>query len=202
MRAITDFINQNLNLASSVSQSTGVPVQDILGQWGLETGWGSSFAGQNNFGNVSPGGIVANYSSAQAGANAYANVLMQDNVNSSSPSAFAQSVASAGYATDPNYASKLLASINTVSSNMNTSSPYSGFDSYMNLLGLVTSPITQAIPQAAQAASSSPSNSGNTSTVSWLSSHLGNYGLVFFGAVLIVGALLISQKETIMEIAK
>lgn len=40
---------------------------------------------------------------------------------------------------------------------------------------------------------------GSTGT-SWLAAHAGNYGLVAFGAILALGALLISQKGTIVKV--
>lgn len=36
----------------------------------------------------------------------------------------------------------------------------------------------------------------------WISAHAGNYGLIIFGALLALGALLISQRETVLKVAK
>jgi len=225
MSNVSDFINQNLGLANSVSNNTGVPAVDILGQWGLETGWGSHFAGSNNFGNVSPGGIVANYSSPQSGANAYESVIKADNVNATSPASFAASLVNSGYATDPNYASKLTGAIMTASASMPQSpnastaiaNPVSAWDTlstlpnYINLGNSATDPMATTMQGLYnQVTGTSPGQSagakavtGSTSTIgNWVSSHIGNYGIVFFGAILIVGALLISQKQTVLSVAK
>lgn len=71
--------------------------------------------------------------------------------------------------------------------------------------------------QAAAAGASTPSqaaagggynaanaNMGPTSTTGvtgWLQSHLANYGLVVMGALLVLGALLISQRDNIAKVA-
>lgn len=217
MSNVTDFVNQNLDLANSVSASTGVPSADILGQWGLETGWGSHFAGANNYGNVSPGGVVADYATPQAGASAYASVIKSENVNASSPGSFAASVVNAGYATDPNYVSKLTGAIMTASAAMPQSAnattavaaPWyaSGFTGSV-LSDLTNSSVGQGLASIGQAVQSAPATvskatTGATSAIGdWISAHIGGYGLVFFGAILIVGALIVSQKGTILQVAK
>lgn len=57
------FIAQNAPLAAQVGQALGVDPVNLLGQWGLETGWGRSvIPGTNNLGNikdVSGGGVAA-----------------------------------------------------------------------------------------------------------------------------------------------
>jgi len=217
MSNVTDFVNQNLDLANSVSASTGVPSADILGQWGLETGWGMHFAGANNYGNVSPGGVVADYATPQAGASAYASILQADNVNASSPSSFATSLANAGYATDPNYATKLTGAIMTASAAMPQSTNatttvaapwYASGITGSVLSDLANSTVGQglaSIGQTVQAAPSTVSKATSSATSAigdWISAHIGGYGLVFFGAILIVGALIISQKDTVIKVAK
>ena len=217
MSNVTDFVNQNLDLANSVSASTGVPSADILGQWGLETGWGSHFSGTNNYGNVSPGGVVADYTTPQAGASAYGSVIQSENVNASSPASFAASVANAGYATDPNYATKLTGAIMTASAAMPQSTnattavaaPWyaSGFTGSV-LSDLAGSSIGQGLASIGQTVQSAPSTVSKATTSAtgaigdWVSSHIGGYGLVFFGAILIIGALIVSQKDTVLQVAK
>lgn len=39
-------------------------------------------------------------------------------------------------------------------------------------------------------------------TLAWIQAHAGNYGIIILGAVLAVGALLISQRKTIINVAK
>ncbi|MGK4845894.1 glycoside hydrolase family 73 protein, partial [Salmonella enterica] len=47
------FIAQNAPLAQQVGQALGVDPANLLGQWGLETGWGRSvIPGTNNLGNI------------------------------------------------------------------------------------------------------------------------------------------------------
>lgn len=53
---IGSFVEQNLPLAQKVSEKTGVAPEVLLGQWGLETGWGKSvIPGSNNLGNIKAG---------------------------------------------------------------------------------------------------------------------------------------------------
>lgn len=47
------FVQSYLPLAQKVSERTGVAPESLLGQWGLETGWGKSvIPGTNNLGNI------------------------------------------------------------------------------------------------------------------------------------------------------
>src|SRR6185437_3371814 len=49
----TSFANFYGPVADQVSQQTGIDSNTILGQWGLETGWGKSvIPGTNNLGNI------------------------------------------------------------------------------------------------------------------------------------------------------
>lgn len=79
--------------------------------------------------------------------------------------------------------------------------------------GFATGPAAQAAAAGAstpsQAAAgggynASSANLGPTSTTTvtgWLQSHLANYGLVVMGALLVLGALLISQRDNIAKVA-
>jgi hypothetical protein len=50
---VADFVGSYLPLAQRVSEKTGVAPEALLGQWGLETGWGKSvIPGTNNLGNI------------------------------------------------------------------------------------------------------------------------------------------------------
>lgn len=60
----------------------------------------------------------------------------------------------------------------------------------------VASPTASAGVQAAQAAKSVKLSG----PLAWIESRIGNYGLVAFGAILALGALLISQKGTIVKV--
>ncbi len=50
---VESFVQTYLPLAQKVSEKTGVAPESLLGQWGLETGWGKSvIPGTNNLGNI------------------------------------------------------------------------------------------------------------------------------------------------------
>jgi hypothetical protein len=50
---VSNFVGTYLPLAQRVSEKTGVAPEALLGQWGLETGWGKSvIPGTNNLGNI------------------------------------------------------------------------------------------------------------------------------------------------------
>lgn len=114
-------------IADKVSAKTGIDSNTILGQWGLETGWGKSvIPGTNNLGNIkSTDGSGVSATDNQTGSNDkyqkfdtpdafadhYANLL-----NSKYPGAIgtgadaaatAAGLVKGGYATDPQYASKV-----------------------------------------------------------------------------------------------
>lgn len=92
MADINDFINQYMPSAVKAAAQLGTDPAHVLGQWGLETGWGRSvIPGTNNLGNIKalPGQSgtaakdnqlgttdkYANYDSADASAQAYADLL-------------------------------------------------------------------------------------------------------------------------------
>ncbi len=195
MSNITDFISQYGNVAASTAASAGLSTSEVLGQWGLETGWGQHFAGTNNPGNVSPGGHVANYATIGDGAKAYLGALNYEGIGNmaNDPAGFAAALQSQGYATDPNYADKITAAIKTVEANNLGSLGYG-----MGGAGI------KSDPNAAyyMGGSSNGKPVDKSGPLEWISSHIADYGLVFFGGVLIVGALLISQRQTVVNIAK
>lgn len=50
---VADFVKEHGPLADKLAAQLGVPADAILGQWGLETGWGRSvIKGTNNLGNI------------------------------------------------------------------------------------------------------------------------------------------------------
>ena len=76
MGSIADFVNEFLGQAEQVSAETGLPADYVLGQAGLESGWGTSDAAQSyNYFGISPGGNLASYASPDAGFQAYANLV-------------------------------------------------------------------------------------------------------------------------------
>lgn len=113
--------------AERASKVLGVDSKTILGQWGLETGWGKSIVpGTNNLGNIkdfSGSGVGATdnmtgskdkyraYASPDAFADDYASLIQRkypNAVGAKDPLAFATALKSGGYAEDPNYVNKVV----------------------------------------------------------------------------------------------
>jgi peptidoglycan hydrolase FlgJ len=135
----TDLVTQAKSFAKSVwpqitqaAQALGVPPVAVLAQTALETGWGSSSAGNNIFG-VKAGngesstmrathevidGVLApqtssfrNYSSMADSISDYVGLIQSGfsaATGQNTVAGFAQALQSGGYATDTNYASKIV----------------------------------------------------------------------------------------------
>lgn len=126
MSDIHKFIRDNIGTAQAVADKIGVDPSIILGQWGLETGWGKSVVpGTNNLGNIKGKGVAATdnqtgstdqyrvYQSPQQFADDFTRVVAKY-LNAAGSGADATAYAKAlkpgqqgGYAEDPNYVSKL-----------------------------------------------------------------------------------------------
>jgi hypothetical protein len=65
-------------------------------------------------------------------------------------------------------------------------------------LGYMSNPIQSSL-NAGNAVAASPTVSGATG---WLQSHIANYGLVVLGGLLVLGALLISQRDKIQTVVE
>jgi flagellum-specific peptidoglycan hydrolase FlgJ len=121
------FVQNWLAAATSAGQQLGVSPQVLLGQWGLETGFGRS-AYNNNLGNIKPGSNYAgqtfinpgdqtayrSYATPQAFADDFVRLLQTGRYSGalntgSNALAYGQALQGGGYATDPNYAAKLAA---------------------------------------------------------------------------------------------
>lgn len=134
---IKSFISKVMPYAKSASSKTGLPVNYILAQWGLETGFGSktSYAmyQNNNLAGIKPDpkeGLYAGKDSTYAGfnslnsfVNAYAsfyknnsnyNTLMQDAAKGYSASQLAGVIGSSHYATDPQYGAHIVQALQEV----------------------------------------------------------------------------------------
>lgn len=137
MSDINNFIAANLQAAQLAAAQLGTDPAHVLGQWGLETGWGKSvIPGSNNLGNIKStngSGInavdnqlgtsskYAAYDSPADGAQAYADLLQQSRYSgvhgtSGDPAAFARGLVKGGYAEDAHYAGKLQGAIQAVKS--------------------------------------------------------------------------------------
>lgn len=194
MSDVSSFVQSNLPYAIATSQATGLPVDYILGQSGLESGWGSSPAAQtqNNYFGISPGGSLASYGSVGASFQAFAN-LINGGRYSGWPSAggTAQQIGDyingQGYSQTPDYGSRVQGATNAV-------------DSVLQQLGLGSYATSGGTPSGTAGPGSSGS-SGSSSGCSWcaqienwFAAQVGN-GLssgvfVVLGLVLLLGALL------------
>ena len=105
------FLQTYTPLAQDIAGQTGLDPSVVLGQMAQETGWGMKVPGNNLFG-LSPGGKVASYPTAEAGAQAYVDLIHSRYSNASAattPDAQAQAIAAGGYgpAGDPTYGTKV-----------------------------------------------------------------------------------------------
>jgi hypothetical protein len=108
---------------------------------------------------------------------------------------------------------------NQVAASTTGSNPSAGTDWFSEIgQGMASTGATGAAAQAAAAGASTPgqaaaggsanaanANLGTTSTTSlssWLQANLANDGLVILGALLVLGALLISQRQNIQTVAE
>lgn len=123
---VDDFVKQVAPAAQKVAQRLNVPVDAVIGQWGLETGWGKSvIPGTNNLGNIKStngDGVAATDNqtgsrdkyrqypsvdhfaedfSSLVGGGRYKNVA-----GSRDSTGYFSSLKSAGYAEDPAYVAK------------------------------------------------------------------------------------------------
>ncbi|MDR5839314.1 glucosaminidase domain-containing protein [Caballeronia sp. LZ034LL] len=132
--AMDAFVSQYAPVADQVSKKTGIDANTLLGQWGLETGWGKSvIPGTNNLGNIkstTADGVAARdnqtgsvdkyqqFATPEDFGNAYADLLNRRYKGAIGTGfdtdATAKGLVAGGYATDPQYASKLIAAASMV----------------------------------------------------------------------------------------
>ncbi|MGE8446461.1 MAG: PLxRFG domain-containing protein [Comamonas sp.] len=123
---VDDFVGQVLPMAQKVSEKTGAPVDAIIGQWGLETGWGKSvIPGTNNLGNIkdfSGRGVSAKdnmtgsvdkyraYENGDAFADDFVGLLGKDRyrnvLGTKDAGSYFTALKQGGYAEDPDYIRK------------------------------------------------------------------------------------------------
>lgn len=129
-----EFAKQYGPLAASVGGKIGVDPSILLGQWGLETGWGRSvIPGTNNLGNIKDfagGGVAATdnmtgsndkyraYANPDAFGDDFAGLLgrrYKSAMNAGdNAQQYAEALKAGGYAEDPDYVRKLVAATDTV----------------------------------------------------------------------------------------
>jgi Muramidase (flagellum-specific) len=121
-----DFSARYGAAAEKAGKALGVDPKVVLGQWGLETGWGKSvIPGTNNLGNIkdfSGKGTAATdnmtgsrdkyraYESPDQFVDDYVSLIQRkypNAVNAKTPEDFAKALKSGGYAEDPGYVSKV-----------------------------------------------------------------------------------------------
>lgn len=131
MADVLGFVQQYAPVAAAVGQRIGVAPDVLLGQWGLETGWGRSVVpGTNNLGNIKGPGVAATdnqtgatdqyraYATPAAFGSDFANLISgryQGALGSGSDAAaYGKALQSGGYAEDSKYASKLSGAVDMV----------------------------------------------------------------------------------------
>lgn len=131
MADVQRFIQQYGPVAAAVSQRIGVAPDVLLGQWGLETGWGKSIIpGTNNLGNIKGPGIAATdsqtgtsdqyraYPSPAAFGDDFANLIANNYRGAvgagANATAYGSALRAGGYAQDPKYAGKLAGAVDMV----------------------------------------------------------------------------------------
>lgn len=119
----TAFLQSILPSAQQAAQTLQVPVSAILGQAALETGYGTSTAAvnENNLFGINVAGAATGenyqaYSSQSASISGLTNLVQTQYpaaIGSNSALSYGQALQAGGYATDPNYASKIAATANS-----------------------------------------------------------------------------------------
>lgn len=120
---VDEFVKSVMPAAQRAAQKLNVPVEAIIGQWGLETGWGKSvIPGTNNLGNIKGRGVAATdnmtgsrdeyrqYGSVDEFADDFTNLVGNGRYKavpgSRDAQGYFQNLKAAGYAEDPDYVAK------------------------------------------------------------------------------------------------
>lgn len=142
---VDGFVAQYRPLAERVAKQAGVAPEAILGQWGLETGWGKSvIPGTNNLGNIkdfSGGGVLATdnmtgsrdayrkYGSAEDFGDDFAGLLARRYKSAIGSGQNAEryftALKTSGYAEDPDYVKKGVAATQMAARAMGSAAPAS-----------------------------------------------------------------------------
>ena len=139
---VAAFVQENLPIAMEVSKRIGASPELILGQWGLETGWGKSvIPGTNNLGNIKdPSGRGPRAFDKAEGSNdsyrafgtkddfgnGFADLMGLDRYKGaigagSDPGKYFTGLKKGGYATDPDYIQKGVAAAKMVAGALGSS---------------------------------------------------------------------------------
>ena len=185
------FVRQYAPLAQRVSRQVGVAPEALLGQWGLETGWGKSvIPGTSNLGNIkdfSGRGVQATdnmtgsrdgyraYDNAEAFGDDFAGLIARRYKSAigsgSDPQRYFAALKMGGYAEDPDYVSKGVAAAKMAAQALGAGGQSSGRDPYTNTQaqtkqerGLTDQvmDVGRALWQGAKSTARSASAAGNT----------------------------------------
>lgn len=117
---MAEFSKEDIELAKKVEKNYGVPASVTLGAYALESGYGKSTVGKNNYFNIKGDGTngYRDYESKEESFNDYGKLLSTNRYTSKTKDAtnakeYVQAVKDAGYAEDPNYVSKVVNIIET-----------------------------------------------------------------------------------------
>lgn len=200
MGAVSDFVARYLPQAQQASARTGLPTDVILGQAGLESGWGTSNAATagNNFFGISPGGSLATYATPDAGFDAYSNLINSgrysgvSSVAGSSAQAIGDYLNGQGYSQTPDYGSRVAGATSAVDQVLG------GLD------GLGSGGATPAggSPTAAAGGTSPGAEPSNPSSgvfgqfTKWLADHATRAVLILLAIILLAGATYLFATRT------
>lgn len=194
MPSLADFINQYLPFAQSASASTGLPADFILGQAGLESGYGTSRLAkdQNNFFGIGGPGNFKSYASPADGFAAYAAMINRRYDTSSfggmNPTQMAGSLAGQGYTPDAGYAASVGSSTAQI-------------DKVLQSLGLGGLAGGSATPGAASSSTPSSATPAGHSGIlgpfeDWLANISGSLLFVVLGVTILIAAMFMFAKQS------
>lgn len=113
-----NFTDEDIALAKKVQDTYGVPASVTLAQYALESGYGKSTVGTNNYFNIKGNGTggYRDYVSKEQSFMDYGALLSNDSYTSKTAGAknvreYVQGVKNAGYAEDKNYVRKVMSII-------------------------------------------------------------------------------------------
>lgn len=142
-----NFNEEDIRLAQEVNAKYGVPVSVTLAQYALESGYGSSTVGKNNYFNIKGNGTggYRDYTSKEESFLDYGQLLSGSRYTDYTTGAttaeeYITGVKNAGYAEDPDYISKVMNIINsnnlTSYDNGNYSNTGTGINSFFQKSGV------------------------------------------------------------------
>lgn len=200
MGAVSDFVARYLPQAQQASARTGLPTDVILGQAGLESGWGTSNAAQgNNFFGISPGGTLATYATPDAGFDAYSSLINSgrysgvSSVAGSGAQAIGDYLNGQGYSQTPDYGSRVAGATSAVDQVLGGLDGL-GSGGATPAGGSPTAAAGGTSPGAPAATQSSGGLFGQATT--WLADHATRAVLILLAIILLAGAMYLFATRT------